>query len=271
VGGAADRASPDHADGLRGTRCGSSRLINRRSWVQIYLGKGPQTQAFPFQERQARRSLRASIRIDGDDIIPDAVLDSYGGWRPLAEASAGAADIDIANIIVSFLVGTLGAGIASAVIKKRFDTELAVWRSQREWKEQAVSELLGPIYLQFARTLRAFKRWEGKNPYLEASVIRSGNLAIRDLLLEKPNLIPPELRDDASALVVHYDVWLEEFDRWRGDATAAAGAGDEPAQVFAGPQGFGFPRQAEAKFKNVFEGYWRDLYGVESVQPERQR
>jgi hypothetical protein len=89
-------------------------------------------------------------------------------------------------------------------------------------------------------------------------VVRTGNLAIRDLLLAKPHLIPPDLRDHANTLVVHYDVWLEEFDRWRGDAT-----GDQPAFVFAGPKGFPFPREAEARFSAAFEGTWRDLYAQE--------
>ncbi len=111
--------------------------------------------------------------------------------------------MSISEIIVSFLVGTLGAGIASAVIKKRFDTELKVWGSRRDWKERAVAELLGPVDLQLKRTRRAFESWKGENLYLEASVVRAGNLAIRDLLLAKPHLIPPALRDRASELVVH--------------------------------------------------------------------
>ena len=169
--------------------------------------------------------------------------------------------MNISEIIVSFLVGTLGAGIASAVIKKRFDTELRVWGSQRDWKERAVAELLGPVYLQLARTRLAFARWRKQNLYLEASVVRAGNLAIRDLLLAKPHLIPPGLREPASALVVHYDVWLEAFDRWRGEHAAEAEA--RPAFVFAGPEGFPFPRDAEARFNEVFEQYWSDLYAAD--------
>ena len=166
--------------------------------------------------------------------------------------------MNASDVAVSFLVGTLGAGIASAVIKKQFDKTLRVWDSQRVWKELSVSELLGPVYLQLARTGRAFARWKKQNLYLEGSVIRAGNLAVRDLLLAKPHLIPPTLRQHASALVVHYDVWLEEFDRWRGDH-----AGTEVhshAFVFVGPDGFPFPHDAEEAFNTTFEQYWRDLY-----------
>lgn len=42
----------------------------------------------------------------------------------------------------------------------------------------------------------------------------------------------------ASALVVHYDVWLEAFDRWRGDH--APQVEDRPTFVFVGPAGFPF-------------------------------
>src|SRR3954453_12311963 len=102
--------------------------------------------------------------------------------------------VDVANIVVSFLVGTLGAGIAGGIINKRFTTALDVWRSQRGWRENSVIQLLGPVYIQLDRTKRAFDRWDGKNLFLEAEVIKNGNLAIRDLLLSKPHLIPPELR-----------------------------------------------------------------------------
>ena len=79
-------------------------------------------------------------------------------------------------------------------------------------------------------------------------VIREGNLAIRDLLLTKGYLIPPELLNDAGMLVEHYDRWLEEFEKKRSS--------EEPdldsAFVFVGPQGFRFPSESEAKFKDKF-------------------
>ena len=163
--------------------------------------------------------------------------------------------IDPANLVVSFLVGTVGAGIAGEIIKRRFTTILEVWRSQRGWKERAVTELLGPVYMQLDRTKRAFDRWDGKNLFLEGEVVRKGNLAIRDLLLEKPHLIPPELRNDASALMQHYDVWLEEFDRVR-----KSDAPNQPSFVFAGPSGYPFPTSADANFRATFRDYWDSLY-----------
>ena len=169
--------------------------------------------------------------------------------------------LDLLNLITSFAVGTIGAGVAGAIIKKRFDAELDVWRSHRVWKEKSVTELLGPMYMQLERTRRAFQRWDRQNPYLEGKVVKEGNLAIRDLLLTKPSLVPPELRQHASELLEHYDVWLEEFERWR---SSQADTKDAPTFIFAGPKGYAFPKDAEQGFVHAFEAYWTELYGEKS-------
>jgi hypothetical protein len=165
--------------------------------------------------------------------------------------------LDLLNLAVSFAVGTVGAGLTGALIKKRFDTELEVWRSQRGWKQESVTQLLAPIYAQLRRGGDAFQRWEARNAYVETQVIRASNLAIRDLLLSKAHLVPPSLREDAEALVTHYDVWLEEFERVR---STTANATDSPGYVFVGPKGYPFPKEADQHFRKTFEEYWRDLY-----------
>ena len=43
--------------------------------------------------------------------------------------------------------------------------------------------------MQLERTKRAFARWNGKNLYLEAKIVREGNVTIRDLILTKGHLI----------------------------------------------------------------------------------
>ena len=88
--------------------------------------------------------------------------------------------------------------------------------------------------MQFERTRRAFDGWSGKNLYLEAKIIREGNIAIRDLLLAKGHLIPPHLMSDAALLVEHYDRWLEEFENKRTEQNPA----NEDAFVFVGPAGY---------------------------------
>jgi hypothetical protein len=131
-------------------------------------------------------------------------------------------------------------------------------RSQRGWKERAVSELLGPLSIQLDRTGRAFRRWEAKNLFLEVKVIREGNLAIRDLLLKHPHLIPPKLLEHAGFLIEHYDRWLEEFEKVR----QAEQPDLETPFVFAGPQGYPFPKESERRFHEVYREYWAELYGT---------
>jgi len=155
----------------------------------------------------------------------------------------------ISGTVVSAVAGVLFTGYVTRVTEEV--------RSQRTWKERSVGELLGPMNIQFERTKRAFDRWKEKNLYLEAKVIKSGNETIRDLLLTKGYLIPPELLDDAGKLAEHYDVWLEIFERQRG--------GKEPDLksefTFAGLEGFPFPRDAETRFREKYRQYWNELYG----------
>ena len=124
-------------------------------------------------------------------------------------------------------------------------------------KEQLLSELLAPMVMQLERTKQAFERWRGKNLYLEAEIIRKGNLAVRDLLIEKAGLVPADLIADANRLVIHYDRWLEEYDRIRGGAEPDL---NEPF-VFVGPMGYPFPTESERRFKARFEEVRQEVYG----------
>jgi hypothetical protein len=155
----------------------------------------------------------------------------------------------ISGTVVSAIAGVLFTGYVTRVTEEV--------RSQRTWKERSVADLLGPMNIQFGRTKRAFDRWSQKNLYLEAKVIKTGNETIRDLLLTKGYLIPPDLLDDAGKLIEHYDVWLELFERQRG--------GKEPDLksefTFAGPEGFPFPSDAETRFRARYQQYWNELYG----------
>src|SRR5262245_23193962 len=171
------------------------------------------------------------------------------------------------------LGGLLGSSVATAIlgaiflrrnktveseIKAHFDRQFNVFQSTRAWKQQALFELYGPLMMQFARTKAAFDRWNHKDLFLEGQIVRSGNQVIRDTLLTKGHLIPPPLIPHATRLVIHYDAWMEEFDRVRG---AGAKASDTEF-VFVGPQGYPFPREAESAFRAEFERLQRELYGV---------
>jgi len=160
-------------------------------------------------------------------------------------------------LAVALLSGAVASTIMSVVFTGYVTRVVEEVRSQRAWKERSVTELLGPMNIQFGRTKRAFDRWNEKNLYLEAKVIKVGNETIRDLLLTKGHLIPPELLDDAGKLIEHYDVWLELFERQRG--------GKEPDLetpfTFAGPKGHPFPMDAEERFRLKYYQYWKELYG----------
>lgn len=143
-------------------------------------------------------------------------------------------------------------------IRARFDERQKVFESTRVWQQQALAELFGPLHMQLERTHRAFRRWQGKNLYLEAQVVREGNLVCRDLLLARGHLLPANLIEDASRLIEHYDAWLEAYDRIRGTGSPDA----EAPFVFAGPAGYPFPVDAEARFKEAFLALKQALYGL---------
>jgi hypothetical protein len=156
--------------------------------------------------------------------------------------------------VVATVVGAIFARRTKRIeqqIRTEFDERLDVSRSTRLWKEHSVAELLGPVFLQFERTERAFSRLVPNSVYLEAKIIKDANTVIRDLLLQKTHLIPPELLDDAAKLIEHYDRWLEEFEAVRG--------GTEPALnqpfVFVAPKGFPFRPIRKSGLKRNFRHF----------------
>src|SRR4051812_28990813 len=93
-------------------------------------------------------------------------------------------------ILTSIVAGLFSGGFLAAIltaflqrrttvfqneIKSQFDRQNAIFTAQRAWKEKAVSQLLGPMYMQLDRTQRGFARWKDQNIFLEANVIRKGN------------------------------------------------------------------------------------------------
>jgi len=183
--------------------------------------------------------------------------------------------MDTSGFFQVTLGGLLGSSIATALlgavllrwnktvesqIKAHFDQQFNVFQSTRAWKQAALSELLGPLMMQFARTKAAFERWDGMNLYLEGQVVRQGNQTIRDALLTKGHLVSPELVPHATRLVIHYDVWMEQFDRVRGQAADGA----HLPFVFAGPEGYPFPHDAEQAFTQEFARLQVELYGPQA-------
>jgi hypothetical protein len=150
-------------------------------------------------------------------------------------------------------------GRVTEEIKNEFAERSLVYRSNREWREASVTDLLGPINMQLDRSGRAFERWKERNIYIETSIMKEGNTTVRDLLLEKGSLIPPQLLDHAGKLVEHYDRWLEEYENLRG------GEHPDPQApfVFVGPKGYPFPHAAERAFRSTFKEMWTELYSSE--------
>jgi hypothetical protein len=164
----------------------------------------------------------------------------------------------VRQMIITALVGGLLSGsLLSAIFSYVVYKERIELEQQTEWKEKVLSGLLGPVCMHLDRTEKAFHRWETKNLYLEVKIIKESNTVIRDLLLTKGHLIPIELLDDSSSLIEHYDVWLENFEKQRGNAELDI----DTEFVYAGPEGYGFPKGAEKNFKDQCIKYKNELFG----------
>jgi hypothetical protein len=166
------------------------------------------------------------------------------------------------------LAAVISGGVASVLLglgfryffEPRLVREAETQRSVRERKEQALSEVLGPIVMQLERSKRAFGRWEGRDDFLEGKVVKEANTEIRDLLLAKGHLLPPELLSGAGDLIEHYDRWLEEY----ADKREGPNAAEHRGPLYVGPLGYPFPRKADAAFRETFARLRSELYDVAS-------
>ena len=62
----------------------------------------------------------------------------------------------------------------------------------------------------------------------------------------------------ATALIEHYDAWLEEFE----DKRRSEKPDLQTKFIFVGPKGYGFPRAAEEAFVAKFHDLRALLYGA---------
>ena len=122
------------------------------------------------------------------------------------------------------------------------------------------AELLEPLVVQLENTKTAFIQWSGKNTYRQVKIMRDGNLAARNLLVEKYDLIPEDLRGDADMLIEHYTHWLKYIEERKGDTEPGP---DEQFPVI-GVTGYPFPVGAEVRFRERLELLKTDL---ESLRP----
>ena len=87
-------------------------------------------------------------------------------------------------------------------------------------KAEMLDGLLRPLVKQLVKVERASRRYTTDNAEPEATILREGNVRIRNLLREKADLVPADLKSDAGRLIEHYDEWLEEYERL-GDKEAS--------------------------------------------------
>jgi hypothetical protein len=190
-------------------------------------------------------------------------------WRGV-ESPAGRLDSETGLgelILAAVISGGVASVLLGLIFRIVFEPRLAkaadISRSRREWKEQSIAEVLGPVYMQLARSNRAFERWRDRNDFLEGQVVKQANTEIRDLLLAKGHLLPPELVKHAIDLVEHYDRWLEEYARKR----EGPNADEETGPVFVGPLGFPFPHEADTAFRETFDRLRAELYESRAPAP----
>jgi hypothetical protein len=159
----------------------------------------------------------------------------------------------IAALITSTLGGTLGTTIVGLFFLKR--------QNEMRWMEQSVTELLGPMAMQFSRSNKAMERWKEEDRYLETKVVREANHTNLEILLAKGHLIPPDLMESATQLITHYDVWLQKYEQ-------VYSVSDEKKRekfVFVGPDGYPFPKDAEKRFFDKLRDFRSKVYGIKTT------
>lgn len=175
-------------------------------------------------------------------------------WGVAWSAFAGAI---LSGTVLATLLGIVTRR-SEARIKETVSAEFRAMDEARDADVALLGEVLGPVCAHLARTSRAFSRWREKNLHLETHIVADSNEVIRHILLEKYHLLPAELREPAMELVEHYDKWFEVYERERN-----SGKPEElqASFIFAGPEGFHFPRDSERAFKDALVGVEGRLRG----------
>jgi hypothetical protein len=146
----------------------------------------------------------------------------------------------------------------NAVIKREFEALSKKDSTYFEWRKNTV-ELLGQVYIHLNRLSLAFKNKYSKlkeyDPFFEDEIIYQSNKHIRDLLLNNGHFLPPELLDEASKLVEHFDIWLNKYNEIR-----ILNKDIQTKKIYVGPDGFRFPENAEKMFKEKYVEMFNELH-----------
>ena len=76
----------------------------------------------------------------------------------------------VSGTVVSAMLGLIFHQRLKSIearLNEELQRNVEIFRTTRAWQEAAISELLGPMVMQFDRVKRAFNRYKAKNIYLE--------------------------------------------------------------------------------------------------------
>ena len=169
------------------------------------------------------------------------------------------------EFLVQTLVTTLLSGsIVGFFLKSLVDRRVEQHRFTRDWKEQSLSVVVGPVVMHLNRTYQVATRYkktskERTTSYFDATLMQDSNESVRTILLSNGHLIPERLRSHAHNLVAHYDVWLRRF-----DAKVALEKPEADSLFDVGFAEIPFPREAAEAFREVYDELRKDLYDVTS-------
>ncbi|ALR30618.1 hypothetical protein ATE47_08810 [Chryseobacterium sp. IHB B 17019] len=146
----------------------------------------------------------------------------------------------------------------NAVIKREFESLSKKDTSYFEWRKNTV-ELLGQVYIHLNRLKLAFQNKYSKikdyDQFYEDEIILKSNQHIRDLLINNGHFLPPELLDEATKLIEHFDVWLTKYHQ-----TRILNKDINSKQIYVGPDGFRFPENTEKLFKEKYIEMFNELH-----------
>lgn len=146
----------------------------------------------------------------------------------------------------------------NSVIKREFEALSKKDNSYFEWRKNTV-ELLGQVYIHLNRLKLAFQNKYSKikeyDQFYEDEIILKSNQHIRDLLITNGHSLPPELLDEATKLIEHFDVWLTKYNQIR-----VLDKDTVTKQIYVGPDGFRFPENAEKMFKEKYVEMFNALH-----------
>ena len=177
-----------------------------------------------------------------------------------ASLVAGLASGSVISVIIGFALYRSKVGIEKE-IESKFIKALEIFKSEREWKERTISQLLGPLVMHLERTSRIADRYrfrtykEKGNSWFDAKLLKESNNTIKTILLSKGHLLPGKLIDSANELVEHYDLWESRF-----DAKVLKENPNEDSIFDIGFTEIEFPSHAVDKFKMTYNELRNDLY-----------